>query len=132
MAMALLSAAPPNHLPNITLTQSNAKHCAILKPYFSFRLKKQQLKYQRLASTTRAISDNEYGVGSDGSPPPAAVAPETKFQDLKWVGGTWDLNQFLKNGKTDWDDVIDAGDSSLSLLHTDTHILFLALTICTK
>ncbi|XP_059277692.1 light-harvesting complex-like protein 3 isotype 2, chloroplastic [Lycium ferocissimum] len=25
-----------------------------------------------------------------------------------WVGGTWDLNQFKKNGETNWDSVIDA------------------------
>ncbi|GAV91378.1 Chloroa_b-bind domain-containing protein [Cephalotus follicularis] len=32
----------------------------------------------------------------------------TKFVDSKWVDGTWDLNQFEKDGKTDWDSVIDA------------------------
>ncbi|PIA30999.1 hypothetical protein AQUCO_05300079v1 [Aquilegia coerulea] len=31
-----------------------------------------------------------------------------KFQNPKWVGGTWDLKQFAKNGQTDWDAVIDA------------------------
>lgn len=31
-----------------------------------------------------------------------------KFEDPKWVGGTWDLNQFQKDGKTDWDAVIDS------------------------
>ncbi|XP_010439981.1 PREDICTED: uncharacterized protein LOC104723332 [Camelina sativa] len=29
-----------------------------------------------------------------------------KFQDAKWINGTWDLKQFEKNGKTDWDAVI--------------------------
>lgn len=32
----------------------------------------------------------------------------SKFEDPKWVSGTWDLNQFQKNGSTDWDAVIDA------------------------
>lgn len=31
-----------------------------------------------------------------------------KFQDPKWVNGTWDLQQFQKDGNTDWDAVIDA------------------------
>lgn len=31
-----------------------------------------------------------------------------KFQNPKWVNGTWDLKQFQKDGKPDWDAVIDA------------------------
>ncbi|CAH8318368.1 unnamed protein product [Eruca vesicaria subsp. sativa] len=31
---------------------------------------------------------------------------EIKFKDAKWVNGTWDLKQFEKEGKTDWDSVI--------------------------
>ncbi|CAH8388810.1 unnamed protein product [Eruca vesicaria subsp. sativa] len=33
---------------------------------------------------------------------------EIKFKDAKWVNGTWDLKQFEKEGKTDWDSVIVA------------------------
>ena len=32
-----------------------------------------------------------------------------KFQDARWINGTWDLKQFEKDGKTDWDSVIVAG-----------------------
>ncbi|KAJ6704033.1 UPF0041 BRAIN PROTEIN 44-RELATED [Salix viminalis] len=32
----------------------------------------------------------------------------SKFVDPRWISGTWDLKQFLKDGKTDWDAVIDA------------------------
>ena len=35
--------------------------------------------------------------------------PVVKFEDPKWVCGTWDLKQFKKGGATDWDAVIDAG-----------------------
>ncbi|KAG1362106.1 light-harvesting complex-like protein 3 isotype 1, chloroplastic [Cocos nucifera] len=35
-----------------------------------------------------------------------AVIPT--FNDPRWIGGTWDLKQFEKDGKTDWDAVIDA------------------------
>ncbi|KAG6501528.1 hypothetical protein ZIOFF_041409 [Zingiber officinale] len=38
-----------------------------------------------------------------------AVLP--KFKDPRWIGGTWDLTQFLKDGKTDWDAVLDAAVS---------------------
>ncbi|KAJ3685715.1 hypothetical protein LUZ61_014879 [Rhynchospora tenuis] len=31
-----------------------------------------------------------------------------RFKDPRWVKGTWDLDQFVKNGRTDWDAVIDA------------------------
>ncbi|XP_078178479.1 light-harvesting complex-like protein 3 isotype 1, chloroplastic [Carex rostrata] len=31
-----------------------------------------------------------------------------RFNDPRWVKGTWDLDQFVKNGRTDWDAVIDA------------------------
>ncbi|KZV54613.1 hypothetical protein F511_28984 [Dorcoceras hygrometricum] len=57
----------------------------------------------------------EANLGSNGSPPAPAtevvadVAEGVKgFEDPRWVGGTWDLGQFAKDGKTDWDAVIDA------------------------
>lgn len=34
----------------------------------------------------------------------------SKFEDPKWIAGTWDLKQFEKDGKPDWDAVIDAGE----------------------
>jgi hypothetical protein len=34
----------------------------------------------------------------------------SKFEDPRWISGTWDLKQFEKDGKTDWDAVIDAGE----------------------
>lgn len=37
-----------------------------------------------------------------------------KFNDPRWVKGTWDLDQFVKNGRTDWDAVIDAGKFATS------------------
>ncbi|WOK92930.1 hypothetical protein Cni_G01622 [Canna indica] len=43
---------------------------------------------------------------SDGGS--AAEARVVQFKDPRWVGGTWDLKQFSKDGKTDWDAVIHA------------------------
>ncbi|KAK7330828.1 hypothetical protein VNO77_25032 [Canavalia gladiata] len=50
-------------------------------------------------------------VGTNGSA--VAVATEevkvpSGFVNPKWIGGTWDLKQFQKNGSTDWNAVIDA------------------------
>lgn len=32
-----------------------------------------------------------------------------KFDDPRWRAGTWDITKFTRNGKIDWDAVIDAG-----------------------
>ena len=54
-------------------------------------------------------------VGTNGAAAAVAVQSEevkveSGFVDPKWVSGTWDLKQFQKNGSTDWDAVIDAGN----------------------
>lgn len=63
--------------------------------------------------------EQESLAGTNGS---VAAAEEvevvTKFEDPKWVNGTWDLNQFRKDGSTtDWDAVIDAGNFDSSLIN---------------
>ncbi|CAL5343801.1 unnamed protein product [Camellia sinensis] len=37
----------------------------------------------------------------------------TKFVDARWKNRTWDLNMFVKDGKMDWDSVIDAGRGAM-------------------
>lgn len=49
------------------------------------------------------LGKKEEALGINGS------ATALKFQNPSWVGGTWDLKQFSKDGKTNWDAVIDAG-----------------------
>ncbi|GMJ00434.1 light-harvesting-like 3:1 [Hibiscus trionum] len=50
--------------------------------------------------------------GSNGAAMSMTSAAEvevlTKFEEPRWIGGTWDLKQFQKDGSTDWDAVIDA------------------------
>lgn len=47
-----------------------------------------------------------------GSAAGGAVKVEgSKLKGPTLIGGTWDLKQFEKNGKTDWDAVIDAGET---------------------
>ncbi|KAJ4888596.1 Chlorophyll A-B binding family protein [Raphanus sativus] len=43
---------------------------------------------------------------SDDTDLTATTTTEIKFQDAKWINGRWDLKQFEKEGKTDWDSVI--------------------------
>ncbi|GMJ06081.1 light-harvesting-like 3:1 [Hibiscus trionum] len=50
--------------------------------------------------------------GSNGAAMSMASASEvealSKFEDPRWIAGTWDLKQFQKDDTTDWDAVIDA------------------------
>lgn len=137
MSMAIFSPK----LPNIAL-QSHAKTHLVSRPnYLPLRpIKKLQFHLLMSADTASGVaatapeespaSSNGDSLGSNGSATPAAeveaaaaavaepVAVEAvnSFQDARWIGGTWDLKQFEKDGKTNWDAVIDAGLSlSLSL-----------------
>ncbi|KAJ0970719.1 hypothetical protein J5N97_018678 [Dioscorea zingiberensis] len=58
----------------------------------------------------KKVEESGEGLGSNGAAAAAAAVVEAppKFKDPRWVGGTWDLTQFRKDGKTDWDAVIDA------------------------
>ncbi|CAL9052874.1 unnamed protein product [Musa banksii] len=47
-------------------------------------------------------------LGSNGAAARAEEVLPPKFKDPRWVGGTWDLKRFQKDGKTDWDAVVDA------------------------
>ena len=41
----------------------------------------------------------------------AEVVASPKFEDSRWVNGTWDLSRFKNTGgAVDWDTVIDAGE----------------------
>ncbi|GMJ12425.1 light-harvesting-like 3:2 [Hibiscus trionum] len=46
--------------------------------------------------------------GPNGAATTAEIEVLSKFEDPRWIAGTWDLKQFEKNGSTDWDAVIDA------------------------
>ncbi|XP_074588405.1 light-harvesting complex-like protein 3 isotype 1, chloroplastic [Curcuma longa] len=61
------------------------------------------------AEETRSGGAQKPDLGSNGAALKSEeLAPPPKFKDPRWVGGTWDLKQFLKDGKTDWDAVLDA------------------------
>ncbi|MFQ6637821.1 hypothetical protein Gotur_013359 [Gossypium turneri] len=53
----------------------------------------------------------EASAGSNGAAMTTSAANAevlSKFEDPRWIGGTWNLQQFAKDGTTDWDAVIDA------------------------
>ncbi|KAL5551311.1 hypothetical protein UlMin_001487 [Ulmus minor] len=55
------------------------------------------------------LEKQESSAGGNGAvATKAEVVVEKYFEDPKWVNGTWDLKQFQKDGKPDWDAVIDA------------------------
>ncbi|OVA19807.1 Chlorophyll A-B binding protein [Macleaya cordata] len=125
--MALFS-PPSTHFPTISATFTSKTHFT-QKPYLPLKFKRNLLflsikatengagiveeekveKKKEEASVTEVVKE-EASLGSNGV---SAVAPveapvALKFKDPRWVGGTWDLKQFEKDGKTNWDAVIDA------------------------
>lgn len=59
-----------------------------------------------------AVKSGSSGEANGAAGPAAEVEVVSLFEDARWVNGTWDLKQFEKSGKTDWDAVIDAGEGS--------------------
>ncbi|WRX17460.1 hypothetical protein QQP08_009947 [Theobroma cacao] len=41
--------------------------------------------------------------GTNGAATSPGIDVLSKFEDPRWIGGTWDLKLFQKNGSTDWD-----------------------------
>lgn len=130
--MALFS--PSTHLPTLS-PSSYPKSQLTLKPYLSLRPKTPLFTTKAsaengagaLGSAATAVEaepkvpesaepvavKNESSGEANGSAGPAAeVKVVSLFEDSRWVNGTWDLKQFEKSGKTDWDAVIDAGEGS--------------------
>ncbi|CDP08335.1 unnamed protein product [Coffea canephora] len=132
MSIALFSSPPATHLPSPSSPHSTAKTQLALRHFISWRPKKQPPFWvfaengagststaaiveedKAAAAAEEKVSEDkkEESLGSNGSvavDAAAAPAPVTAFQDPRWIGGTWDLTQFQKDGKTDWDAVIDA------------------------
>lgn len=125
MSMAIFSATPPK-LPSLSHPAiSHGKTLFTPRTNLFLRFKKTGNFHllvgadggSGVAATAQeeTPASSDPNVGSNGSPPAPAtevvsdVAEGVKgFEDPRWVGGTWDLAQFSKDGKTDWDAVIDA------------------------
>ncbi|XP_021279723.1 light-harvesting complex-like protein 3 isotype 2, chloroplastic [Herrania umbratica] len=125
MSISMASFSPP------TTSLSVKPHFAHKSTFF-FPLRRPPFRF---LSTPKSLPDNGAGVSAsvaaveDANPKQkdpvleeavaesagtngAATSPEidvlSKFEDPRWIGGTWDLKLFQKNGSTDWDAVIDA------------------------
>lgn len=127
MSMAIFSATPPK-LPSLSHPAiSNGRTLFTTRTNLFLRFKNTDNFHllvgadggSDVAATAQeeTPASSEANIGSNGSPPAPArevvadVAEGVKgFEDPRWVGGTWNLAQFAKDGKTDWDAVIDAGD----------------------
>ncbi|XP_009789569.1 light-harvesting complex-like protein 3 isotype 1, chloroplastic [Nicotiana sylvestris] len=119
-SMALFSAPPP-HFPTLSPPKPHLTHklyipLTLKKPHFSFRAVDDVITATSAVTIEQEKAEESNGVAlnSNGSPPavsagaPAAEEGVRKFQDSRWVSGTWDLKKFEKDGKIHWDSVIDA------------------------
>ena len=142
--MALLS-SPPSHFPTLSPPNSLSKTHFTLKSTFPLSLRgkrhfpllstrvsdngsgvvvvEEDEKKEEAAAVVESeqkVESSDGSVETNGSPAVAAGAPVEvvvgKYENPKWVGGTWDVKQFQKGGTTDWDAVIDAGLVNLSLI----------------
>ncbi|KAJ6405457.1 hypothetical protein OIU84_013424 [Salix udensis] len=66
---------------------------------------KSEQKEPEASESVPVAEENSNGVVASGGGVKVAVS---KFEDPRWISGTWDLKQLEKDGKTDWDAVIFA------------------------
>ncbi|KAL1213966.1 Light-harvesting complex-like protein 3 isotype 2 [Cardamine amara subsp. amara] len=59
-------------------------------------------------SQSKSSSGSENGAVGGEAFDSSITTTVIKFEDAKWINGTWDLKQFEKDGKMDWDSVIVA------------------------
>ncbi|XP_021604473.2 light-harvesting complex-like protein 3 isotype 2, chloroplastic [Manihot esculenta] len=126
ISMALFSPPPPTHLLRSLSSKPSVTH----KPSLFFRntnpilfsspkastengagisaAVEEPKAEQKVAEPAASMETEQSSLGSNGAVADAGVKLESKFVDPRWIGGTWDLKQFQKDGKTDWDAVIDA------------------------
>ncbi|KAF3448241.1 hypothetical protein FNV43_RR08954 [Rhamnella rubrinervis] len=131
ISMALFS--PPTHLQTLSPSSFPKPHLTH-KPYLFLRPKNPLFHVRATedngagaltsaATTVEPIAEpkvpapsepelekNETSAASNGSlgTTTEVKVVVSKFENPKWVNGTWDLKQFQKDSKTDWDAVIDA------------------------
>ncbi|XP_047323448.1 light-harvesting complex-like protein 3 isotype 1, chloroplastic [Impatiens glandulifera] len=109
MSMTLFSSPPTNLKTFLPLSSPSSKtHFQFLSIRPNSKRNLPQLSIKATAveekisdAPTAAPVTGEGDLETNGS----AVS---KFEDPKWVNGTWNLMKFNKDGMTDWDAVIDA------------------------
>ncbi|KAL2322986.1 hypothetical protein Fmac_027365 [Flemingia macrophylla] len=118
MSTTMASFSPPSHLSATTPSPHSKPRLNKNGLLFSFRPRNLAFSPLKAAAESGAgtavepplVEDSS--LGTNGAAAVAAQTGQVKvvggFLDPRWVGGTWDLTQFKKNGTTDWDAVIDA------------------------
>nr|DAD47635.1 TPA_asm: hypothetical protein HUJ06_017572 [Nelumbo nucifera] len=153
--MALFSPSP-SHLPTLPAKLSSRTHFA-QKPSLSFISKRslcllaakasdnetgvvssvativeeEKVEKEEVspAKTEQKLEKEEDSIGSNGAAS-SVLKPVPGFQDPRWVAGTWDLKQFKKDGQTNWDAVIDAGEILRWVLLVSFPFFFFVLILC--
>ena len=102
------SSSPKTNLPNTPfLTLRPQRHLLSV----SFKATENGSGAAAIVVEEEKPAEPKEGSLGNGAPVADDVAESAvKFEDPKWVSGTWDLKQFQKDGTTDWDAVIDAGE----------------------
>lgn len=116
ISKTLLSLSPPPPSPSIYLPKTHLSFTH--KPFFPLctgRLDHFTLKASTtdngagVSATIEEPQKQEESVDSNGAVGVQSVEVVAKFEEPRWINGTWDLKQFQKDGQTNWDAVIDAG-----------------------
>ncbi|OMP07600.1 Chlorophyll A-B binding protein [Corchorus olitorius] len=120
--MASFSPPPTSFSVKPHFTHKSTVFLPLKKPFLSFSSPKCLPENGAgVSASVTAVEDPkpkqkepvlEKVIEESAGPNGAATTPEvevlSKFEDPKWIGGTWDLKQFQKDGSTNWDAVIDA------------------------
>lgn len=142
ISIALLSLSPPPPSSQHSRTHFSFTHkpahslCSKREPLFTFRASAadngagvsapaapvEEPRVQQVSQSPRE---------SNGAVEAQEVTVVSKFEDPRWVNGTWDLKQFQKNGQTDWDAVIDAGMISGFLFLSHGLLLYMVKLLIT-
>ncbi|XP_023539962.1 light-harvesting complex-like protein 3 isotype 2, chloroplastic isoform X2 [Cucurbita pepo subsp. pepo] len=116
MSSSMALSSPPSHLSTLSSSLRYRNSFSSI-PFSSLRTRRSPSSSSLF--TIRAAADPEPAksvteeqeslAGTNGAMATAEeVEVVTKFEDAKWINGTWDLNQFRKHGSIDWDSVIDS------------------------
>ncbi|XP_024986201.1 light-harvesting complex-like protein 3 isotype 2, chloroplastic [Cynara cardunculus var. scolymus] len=113
-SMALYSSTPhfpslspysKTHLPIHSFLSLNPKRDLL---FVSVRAIENGSGFAIVENEKKDSEPEEDPLGNGGPTAASLEDAAVKFEDPKWVSGTWDLKQFQNGGATDWDAVIDA------------------------
>ncbi|GMI95636.1 light-harvesting-like 3:2 [Hibiscus trionum] len=118
ISMALFSPPPTPFSLNPNFTHKSTHFPSLNRPFLHLSTPKSLPDNGASAAAVEDSKPNpedpaleravEGSSGPNGAATSAEVEVSSNFEDPSWIGGTWDLKQFEKNGSIHWDAVIDA------------------------